>query len=253
MEKFLILAGRRSGVTFLVDSLDSHPEIECSKDVFSIRRRWKYFQVDVTLGQFYRFRSASAGRQLAYVFRRKRLVDAFMSEIFGHPGAAKARGIRLSYEQARKYPRALAWSLENGVRVLHLTRENALKAVLSDFTAKKRGVTHATSPLDRVTVRVPPDEIRRLLIEREKRVAGFRERLQGGRHLEISYESFLARQESETRRILDFLGIDRLVPFTSRYVKQNPDSIAAILENYAEVARALSGTSFARYLEPAEG
>jgi LPS sulfotransferase NodH len=253
LEKFLVLAGRRSGVTFLVDSLDSHPEIECSKDVFSIRRRWKYFQVDVAIGKFYKFRSASRGRQLAYVLRRKWLINAFMTEIFGREGTAKARGIRLSYEQSRKYPRALEWSLENGIRVLHLTRENILKAILSNLIAKKRGVTHATSPLPRVTVRVPPGELKKLLIDREKLVERYRKRLQGGHHLEISYESFLARRESETRRILDFLGIDHFVPLTSQYVKQNPDSVAEILENYAEVARAFAGTPFARYLEPAEG
>jgi hypothetical protein len=253
LNKFLILAGRRSGVTFLVDSLDSHPEIECIKDVFSLRRRFKYFQVDVAIGLFYKFRSASKGRQLDYVFRRKRLIDAFMAETFGREGTAKARGLRLSYEQALKYPRALRWTLDNDLAVLHLTRENVLKAILSNLTAKKRGITHITSPVEKVTVRVPPEELKKLLIEREKRDQKFRRMLIGRRHLAISYESFLARRESETRRILDFLGIDHFAPLTSRYVKQNPDALEEILENYGEVTRAFKGTGFEKYLVAVEG
>jgi LPS sulfotransferase NodH len=255
MANFLILAGRRSGVTFLVDSLNSHPEIECSKDVFSIRRRFKYFQVDVTIGRFCQFRSASWRRQVAYLFRRQRLINAFLREIFrsgDRPGdAVNARGIRLSYEQARKYPQVLKWIRKNDVRVIHLIRENALKAIVSDFTAKKRGVTHVTAPVERVTVSVPPGELRRRLVDREKRVQRFREGFAGRRYLEISYESFLEKPESETRRILDFLGIERFVPLTSRYVKQNPEKLSEILENYAEIARVFNGTDFARYLEPA--
>jgi hypothetical protein len=249
MEKFIVLAGRRSGVTLLVESLDSHPDVECRKDVFSIRRRWKHFQVDVMTGLFYPFRSASLQRRIDYVFHRQRLIRAFLAETFAPAEGVLAKGIRLSYEQVRKYPDILPWVLENDVRIVHLVRENALKAIVSHFTAKKRGFAHATSKVDRVTLRLPPGELKTLLAGRDREIERYRVLFRDRPCCEVSYESFLARKEEETRRLLDFLGIARYVPLTSRLVKQNPDSLRDILENYDEIARALRGTPFEKYLE----
>jgi hypothetical protein len=249
MERFLILAGRRSGTTLLVECLDSHPDIECRKDVFSIRRRWRHFQVDVKSGLFYPFRTASLKRRIDFVFRRRWLIESFLAEAFAPVPGVKAKGIRLSYEQARKYPEVLPWALENGVRVVHLIRGNGLKAVVSHFTAKKRGFAHATSKVERVTLKLPPGELMAFLIKREREVERYRALLQDRPCCEISYESFLAQKEKEARRVLGFLGIDRYVPLTSRLVKQNTDSLREILENYDEIARTLRGTPFQSYLE----
>jgi sulfotransferase family protein len=249
MEKFVVLAGRRSGTTLLVESLDSHPDVECRKDVFSIRRRWKRFQVDVMTGLFYQYRSASLKRQFDYLFRRRRLVRAFLDETLAPAKGVLARGIRLSYEQVRKYPDILPWVLENDVRIIHLVRESSLKAVVSHFTAKKRGFAHATSQVERVTLRLPPAELRAHLEDREREIERYRALFQGRPCCEVSYESFLARREEESRRLLAFLGIERYAPLTSRLVKQNPDSLRDILENYDEIAQALRGTPFERHLE----
>jgi hypothetical protein len=248
MQRFIVLAGRRSGTTLLVESLDSHPDVECRKDVFSIRRRWKRFQVDVKTGLFYQFRTASLGRRIDYLFRRRRLVHAFLEETLSPTGGVLARGIRLSYEQVRKYPDILPWVLENDVRVIHLVRDNALKAVVSHFTAKKRGFAHATSQVARVTLRLPPAGLRAHLEKREREIDRYRALFRDRPCCEVSYESFLARKEEETRRLLGFLGIPRYAPLTSRLVKQNPDSLRDILENYDEIARALRGTPFERHL-----
>jgi len=249
MERFIVLAGRRSGTTLLVECLDSHPDVECRKDVFSIRRRWKHFQVDVKTGLFYPFRSASLARRIDYLFRRRRLIRAFLTETFAPTEGVLAKGIRLSYEQVRKYPDILPWVLENDVRIVHLVRENALKAIVSHFTAKKRGFAHATSQVAKVTLRLPPEELLALLVQREREIDRYRALFQDRPCCEVSYESFLARKEEETRRLLAFLGISRYAPLTSRLVKQNPDSLRDILENYDEIARALRGTPFEKYIE----
>ena len=228
MEPFVVLAGRRSGTTLLVESLDSHPDIECTKDVFSIRRRWKYFQVDVATGLFYPYRSASLERRIAYVFRRRRLIEEFLTETFARAGAPQARGIRLSYEQVRKYPHILTWMLKQNIRVLHLIRENSLKAIVSHFTAKKRGIAHATTKVEKVTLRLPPAELKRHLAQRAMEVERYRRLLQDRPCCEMSYESFLENREAETRRILEFLRVPRFVPLTSRLVKQNSDSLKEI-------------------------
>lgn len=248
MEKFLILAGRRSGTTFLVTSLDSHAQVECTKEIFSTRRNFKYFQVDKSGSAFYKFRSATFKRQLDYIFRRQHLIDAFLTEIFIPAENVKARGIRLSYEQAHKYPEILQWVLKNDVRVIHLLRENSLKAIVSHFTARKRGVHHVTSQVEQVTVRLSPATLKKLLIKRNSDTEKYRQMFKDRQYCEVCYETFVKNREAESRRIFDFLQIDQFMNLTSNLVKQNPDSLKDILENYEEVSQAFKGTAFEKYL-----
>lgn len=244
MERFLVLAGRRSGTTLLVESLDSHPDIECRKDVFSVRKRWKYFRVDVKIGLFYQYRTASFQRKVDFVLRRRRLIESFLAATFAPSPGVKAKGIRLSYVQARKYPAILPWVLKDDIRIVHLVRENSLKAIVSHFTATKRGVSHATSKVEQVTLSLPPAQVKALLVQRRNEIEKYRSLIRDRPCCEISYESFLARKDEETRRLLGFLGVDPGVSLTSRLVKQNPDSLRMILENYDDIARELRGTPF---------
>ena len=48
--------------------------------------------------------------------------------------------------------------------------------------------------------------------------------------------------------MLAFLDIETLVPLTTDRAKINPDSLEELIENYDEVAQALRGTSFERFL-----
>jgi LPS sulfotransferase NodH len=248
MEKFLILAGRRSGTTFLASSLDSHAQIECTKEIFSTKRRFRYFQVDKSGSSFYKFRSTTFNRQFDYIFRRQQLITSFLTEIFAPCDTIKAKGIRLSYEQAHKYPEVLRWALKNNVRVIHLIRENSLKAIVSHFTAQKRGVHHVTSNVERVTVRVSPAKLKKLLIKRNNDTEKYRQMFNERQYCEVCYETFVKNREAESRRIFDFLQIDQFMALTSNLVKQNPDSLKDILDNYEEVSRAFKGTTFEKYL-----
>jgi LPS sulfotransferase NodH len=249
MTKFILLAGRRSGTTLLVTSLDSHPQINCTKDVFSTKRRLRYFQVDRPSGLFYRFRSASMKRQIDYIFHRKHLIDAFLAEVYTPPDdSVKAMGSRVSYGQARKYPEIVEWIKENDASVIHLIRQNPLKAIVSHFTAQKRHTYHTTAKVKRVTVQLSPQKLQRAVTKRLREIEMYRQMFKDRRYHEVYYESFVADRNGETRRILDFLGIDQFVPLTSDLVKQNPDSLADILQNYQEVARAFKGSVLEKYL-----
>lgn len=248
MEKFIVLAGRRSGTTLLVTCLDSHPQIDCTKEVFDTHRKFKYFQVDRRTGLFYRYRSASIKRQFDYIFRRKPLIEAFLAEIYRPIEGMKAIGSRLSYGQARKYPQILDWVTANEAAVIHLIRANPIKAIVSQFTAKKRHTYHTTSQVKRVTVRLQPQKLQRSVAKRLREIEMYRAMFKDGRYHEVYYESLVADRDGETRRILDFLHIDQFVPLTTNLVKQNPDSLQDILENYAEIAQVFKGSALEKYL-----
>lgn len=249
MDKFILLAGRRSGTTLLVRSLDSHPQLECHKNAFDVDSRFKYFVVDRPTGKFYRFRTASVQRRLDYVLHRQHVVDDFLNEMCLPANGAMSVGVRLAYVQADKHPEVIKWAIANDVAVIHLVRENALKTLVSRATSAKRGVRHSTEKVKRVTVHLPPRQLKRHLGRLTRQIEKYRRLLAGSRHLEVTYESFVAQREAETQRLLSFLNVDRMASLSSNLVKLNPDSLADIIENYREVEAALRGTRFEKFLD----
>lgn len=249
MKRFILLAARRSGTTFLLRSLDSHPDIECFKNVFDITRRLRYIVVDRPNSPFHQYRTASPQRQLDYYFRRQGLMDQFLNHYY-QKSEAKAVGIRLAYNQAAKYPEILRWAKENQVGVVHLIRKNALKRYVSQVTSVKRGLTHATDPkqIQAIQVYLSPAKLKRNLSLVAKQMTQFEAMLQGPQYLEVRYEDFTARQASETQRLLDFLGVDPHISLTADVIKINSNSLADIVENYDEIRRVLSGTPYEKYL-----
>ena len=248
MDRFIVLAARRSGVTLLLDSLSSHPQIQCYKEVFRTRQKFRYFQIDKKHSHFYKFRSASLKRQIDYILRRKQLLDAFLMELYTPADGIKATIARLAYLQARKYPEIVELALENDIGIIHLVRENSLKTIASNISARKRNTHHSTSKVEPVAIQLSPSKLRKSLTRLTKQIENYRAVLAGKRHLEVSYESFVAHRDTETRRILNFLGVDPSVPLTSDLIKLNPDSLEDILENYDQVAQALKRTVFEKYL-----
>jgi LPS sulfotransferase NodH len=249
MDRFILLAARRSGTTLLLSSLDSHPQIQCYKRVFGLKRPLRYFfEFEQPGTPFFKYRSASTKRQIDYIFRRKHLIGAFLTEFYASVDGPKAVVARIVYSQAHKYPEALEWAIENDVGIIHLIRENFLKSIVSHFTSKRRGVFHSTSKVGPTPIHLSPDLLKRRLTVRTKQVEKYRAMLKNKRCCEVSYESFVANREVESRRILDFLSVDPSIPLTTDLRKQNPDSLADILENYEEVYQAFKGTAFEKYL-----
>jgi FMN-dependent NADH-azoreductase len=56
-------------------------------------------------------------------------------------------------------------------------------------------------------------------------------------------------QNTETGRVLKFLGINQLMPLTTDHVKVNPDSLEEIIENYDAVKQTLMNTEFSHFLD----
>jgi LPS sulfotransferase NodH len=248
--KFIVLTTQRSGATFFVKCLSSHPQIQCRHEtIFSQRNRFKFFSFDSPGSYYYQYRSSSLGCQLAHWFRRKYLIynclDDYLRTLSDN---AKAIGFKLSYNQAEKYPAIAAWIKEHDVRIIHLVRNNVLKTALSLATAKKRKLHHSTQKVELVKVHLQPRKLKRNLARRTRLIEKYRTMFIGKPYLEIFYESFVANRDAETQKVLQFLGIDEFMPLESDLVKLNPDSLEDIIENYEEVVRALQGTTFEKYL-----
>lgn len=249
MIRFIVSATQRTGATFFMNCLSSHPQIQTQKAGFG-QKHFIIFSFDKRKTGYYLYRSQSMKRQFDHLFRRKRLVYEYMATHYQPVDGVKAMGLKVSYNYTGKYPALLEWLREqDDLRVIHYVRDNVLKTVISRKTARKRGLHHSTKKVEPVKVYLQPDKLIGTLALITRQVEKYRQAFPGKPYLEVSYESFTSHREDETRRILQFLDIDQFVPLSTDLVKLNPDSIEDLVENYEEVAQALRGTVYEKYLD----
>jgi LPS sulfotransferase NodH len=252
MEKFIVLTTQRSGATFFIKQLSSHPQIACRPEtVFTQDCKFKFFSFDRPSSFYYKYRSSSPRRQISHRFRRKQLVYGCLDDYWRTlPNNVRTIGFKLSYNHVKKYPAIAEWVREHDVRIIHFIRHNILKTILSLETAQRRQVYHSTQKVEPVRIHLHPGKLLRNLTRRTRAIEKYRAMFGDKPYLEVFYESFVADRDSETRRILQFLDIDEFMPLETDLVKLNPNSIEDIIENYEKVAKALEGTVFEKYLKP---
>ena len=241
MIKFVIVSTQRSGSAFLVTCLSSHPKIQCYREIF--------LPSNPKPETYRTYRTASLGRQLDHLFRRKRLVDDYLANLYASSDGVDALGFKFMYSQAWKFPEVVAWIKEHKAKVIHLIRKNTLKRIISGRIAQKRNVFHSTEPLEPIKVHLKPGKLKARLALSMRQIETYRQVFADNPYLEVTYESFATRRNDEARRILQFLGIEPVVPLTTDLVKLNPDSLVELIENYEEVTQSLKGTAFERYLD----
>jgi hypothetical protein len=190
-------------------------------------------------------------KQIAHWVNRNKLIYEFLSELYGENHNADAVGFKVNYSQINRYSVIISWIKQNDLKIIHLIRSNLLKRLVSHKIANTRDLRHSTKSVEPIKVHIDPkvliDDFRR----RQKRFARYRMRfieVFDAPFLEVEYESLVADFDSEIRKVLKFLEIDKHIPLTSELVKVNPDSLEDIIENYDEVKQALISTEFENFL-----
>ncbi len=260
MTKFMIITQPRSGSTWFMSCLNSHPQIYCPKipTVFSKYNlspfkgfKPGFLQVDNPKSPYYAYRSASLKRQLAHRFRRKKLVYSFLCDLYADRRDAKAVGYKINYSQMRKYPVTVSWIKENNVRIIQLVRYNLLKRLVSHKIANARHLLHSKQSVAPIKVTIDPKILIDDFQRRDKRFEKYRKRFMddlGVPYHEVTYESLLSEHNAEMKKTLQFLGVDQDFSLSSEYVKVNPDSLEQLIDNFDDIKKALADTPFNTYL-----
>lgn len=248
MSKFAIVTTQRTGTTFFLTCLDSHPQIQCAGTIFPQVNKFKFFRFDRKGSVYHRYRNNSLRRQLMHWFQRRQSVYNCLNDQYHQSNGVSALGFKVSYNHMESYPAIVTWLREHEIKIIHFVRHNLLKRYVSQATMRARGLAHSTKTVQPVKVRLQIGKLEKELARRVRIVEKYRRTFIDGPYLEVSYESFVANREAETRRILQFLDIDRFMPLASDLKKLNPDSLEDIIENYEEVALVLKGTSYEKYL-----
>ena len=241
MNRFIVLSTQRSGSAFLVTSLASHPAIECHREIFLRKNRNE--------DSYRTYRRSSLPRMLGHAFKRRSSISGFLDQLYHDCAGIQATGFKLMYTQIRQFPEVLPVLESHDVSVIHLVRRNFLRLETSRRVAEKRGIYHSKEQLKPVTIKLDPAALLEEFSEMDSSISRHAAMFSSRPYMEITYESLLGNFDQESRRLQEFLGVSPVAELTTELVRVNSRPLADIIENYREIAGALSGTAYAGMLE----
>lgn len=254
--RFIVLTTQRSGSTWLIELLNSHPFVTAYSELFLASDQSHPTWGAGNLPLWNTWKKEASGSVADYLDRVFARGDGHASE-HGRPAAvgggrqhvrAQAIGFKLMYGQAGAHPDVMAYAAEHSVRLVHLIRRNGLDVLVSRLCAVQRGVFHSTGEQDLppVRVRIDPESVAATLARYDREIERARRRFSrlGLPYAEFFYED-LCRDAA--RSVLDFLSVDPQ-PLRSRLRKINGGPRRNLVANYDEVAAALGSTRFAHFL-----
>ncbi|MFK5951081.1 MAG: sulfotransferase [Methylococcales bacterium] len=244
MKKFVLVGTQRSGTTFIRHCLNSHDDILCHGELFfkNYPHEEGYFKQKETL---------LAGGLRHLLFRSsmvRRYLDCYYSRV-----GYQAVGYKLMYAQTRwipySFPAALSYINDNALSVIHVIRENVLKTHLSREVARQRKVYHAQNKAEIKKIILDTGNLLNELNKIKAENIWWEKSFGNKDYLAISYESFVANKEKESKKILDFLDVVNNQDLVSSNVKITSDILSDVIENYADVVTCLKTSDFSYCLD----
>ena len=246
ISKFAIVTTQRSGSTWLIDLLDSHPEIRAYGEIFLARPPSAKASNNPrhSLERFYEFQRGHNGIRPWVTLKYLDLLD-FRGE------GRTAVGFKLMYDQCLVRPEILLKMVRERYRIIHLRRENVLDVVLSLNRMRETNVAHLRSDSGQTAQSSQPASVdpRRLLGDlsyqsRQQRAARVVLKLSRLLVLDVTYEALRHDPVHAMSAIARHLSVSTDHSWRSSLKKLSKESHRAAIANYAEVEAALSKTRF---------
>ncbi|MCU0694120.1 MAG: sulfotransferase [Polyangiaceae bacterium] len=246
-QRFVVLSSARSGSNMLRSLLEEHPDVACSGEMFNPANGDGYVK----------WARKSAVRRLQNRYLRNHCVEAYLDNLFAKAylqGAPKAIGFKVMYpgqfNRCSIFP--YYWQ-EHGFKIVRLTRHNLLRRYVSSKIANLEDVWATREHRGtRVTLKVEIDD----LLARLSRMEVINQRINSlvneFDHIMVDYERLVADKGAVMQAVFGFLGVgggDRSHDVQAKTVRQNPDRLSDLIENYDEVCTALQATPWRRFIE----
>jgi LPS sulfotransferase NodH len=224
-ERFIVLGNARTGSNYLLDGLASSKAIRTYHEIFASHNR--------EIGQDF-------DKIFSTLFRKERR-------------GVRLVGFKLFYNHLtlEEWDRLVA---HKDFRIIHLTRRNRLRTLISLDIAFKTGqwtrsaLKRSAKPDDRMISMDPAQLISRIeRIRDDEELA--RKMFMDHQMLEVVYEDMTTRPLETFDRIGAFLGVDDIDPSRIHIRRQNPERLERLITNYEEVRQVLKGTQFEEYLD----
>ena len=244
--KFVLLSTQRSGSTWVIDNLASHEDVLAYTELFLKEGRgvphWSRDQSH----PYWNSHAAQQGTIAPRLFRPFH-VFRYLDAIYRPADQGKAVGFKLMYDQLLRYPEIMLYLLLRRVRVIHLFRQNAVAAVVSNLFRAARNNTAHVREGDRVqevnvTLDVPETCKKIFWFGKKIRIAQALERLLPLPHLDIAYEE-LAGNAEKFGDLLDFIQVERKA-LSSQLKKLQGRPLHHSISNIDELEKGLAGTRY---------
>jgi LPS sulfotransferase NodH len=221
-QRFAIVSNARTGSNYLLDGLKTSPAIRMYHEIF-----------------------ASHNREVGKGFQK------ILSTVFQYESKdTKLVGFKVFYNHLTddEWTKLAA---HRDLKVIHLTRRNRLRTIISLEIAFKTGqwtkASNSGGPKEK-RVTLDPLKLMKRLEQIEEGEATTRVRFCDRSMLEIVYEELVQSPIEVFASVSNYLGVDGIDPGKIRLKRQNPESVAQLVLNYKEVEAALKNTRFAEYL-----
>jgi LPS sulfotransferase NodH len=221
-QRFAIIGNARTGSNYLLDGLKSSPAIRMYHEIFASHNRAVGKDFEKILSTVYQ--------------QESKFIKVVGFKVFYN---------HLTHEEWQKLV------ARKDVKVIHLTRRNRLRTVISLEIAFKTGrwtkASHTGDPREK-RVTLDPLKLLQRLEQIEEGEALTRARFCDRAILEIVYEDMVQSPKEVFASVGQYLGVDGIDPAKIRLRRQNPEPLAQLILNYGEIEAVLKNTRFADYL-----
>jgi hypothetical protein len=218
----VLFAQGRTGSTLFGELLDSHPQVKFAHEIL---------------------RAKVPSTRLWVAGERRRFPD----RVYGF----HVKIYQLTEQGVSDPGRWLRRLSDDGWTVLALRRRNLLRHVLSNMTINVTGVTHDRLGRQRTKQRVDPAELVEWIGKRDGVGRQEQEILADLPHEQFVYEDDLQDSScwaATMTRAFTFLGLEP-VPVQTTLHRRNPGRLADLIDNYDEVAEAVTHAGYAEFLD----
>ena len=211
--RYVILFPGRTGSTFLTDHMTSHPEITANYEILS---------------QY----------QESWLQQKSFLDEMIHSPRFPH---IKAIGLKTKITHVLEPFKFESYLKENNFRIIHLTRSNQLKFVVSIVRAKLLRQQSGTSnlihsdqqPVGPSIIPLADFADAKKRLRRRNRLTRIIDRIKLPT-LEVVYEDMVSREQATLKKVWSFLEV-RNIATTATTRKNTPEDIRSVVTNLDEI------------------
>lgn len=243
--KFVVLTQARTGSNMLVSMLDKHPEVRCIGEAFN----------PVSAFGYENWMKKSRLRKVANKYIRDYCVQAYLDSLFSVRSNEniRAAGFKLIYPgQFDRWSSFRYYWRTYDFKIISLIRRNLLRKYVSSQIANLEGVWSTQKRRDeKVHINIDLNDLKRSLARTEAIYKLIDTLTVEFRGVQVSYEELSSDRANAMKSMFQFLGIKEFdsETLTAKTVKQNPEKLDMLIENYDEVYSALRNTKYEWCLE----
>ena len=255
MKGFFIWFEQRSGSSYLVSLLNSHPEIDCRGEMFGARRETRSettreFRENAygrTINLFPGHIANPSDEQSSQQLEDWLNEDKQDSEIHGfkfkHPS------------QHGLYSEVTKLLLQNAdtLRLVVLQRQNFLRRAISLLNMQRLQAMRSTSNT-KSNVQLPPlvadvkEVVRLAKYYADSQTAFLDFAKYFPQKIELEFEGLCKTPEEHGQQLQEFLGVKKVLPLTGQLKRITPESIPDAVANFAELKAELESAGLDNYL-----